>query len=370
MPKPRATVVLAAAFLVAASPMALAQTTVAADDPAILYSPGNWSVTGSGAATPNAGAYFSTLFTGPGLSIGFSTAANAAPLPQLYVRVDGYSAQSPWTRVELAPSVAAAVPADTAALPFHLLEVVVKSTSEGLPRWSAPGATTVVVAGLTLARGAAVAAPAGLPTRVLFFGDSITEGVRTVNETAARDTDRNDATMGWAYAQRGLLGVEAGIIGFGGTGLTVAGSGGVPPLPRSFGSILPGVARQVDATVSLVVLNEGTNDVHAAAAEVTAALARTLDGLLSLYPKARIAVLRPFAGTQAEALQAGIARCAEPARVAYVDTAGMLDPAFGVDSTTLHPSGPNSLGRIAPRVAARLATLLRPPAAAEAKHPD
>ena len=356
-----ATVALAAAFLTAASPMALAQTTVAANDPAILYSPGNWSVTASGAATLNAGAYFSTLFTGSSLSLGFSTAASQAPLPQLYYRIDGYSAQSPWTRAEVAPRIAAALPADTAALPYHLLEVVVKSTSENLPRWSTPGATAVVFAGLSLAPGASAAAPAALPTRALFFGDSITEGVRTVNATAARDTDRNDAMMGWAYAQRGLLGVEAGIVGFGGTGLTVTGSGGVPPLPRSYDRILPDVARPADSGIALVVLNEGTNDVNAAPADVAAGLAHALDGLLSLYPAARIAVLRPFGGMQAEALQAGIARCADPARVAYIDTAGMFDPAFGVDDSALHPSGPNSLGRIAPRVAARLAALLRLP---------
>ena len=365
MPKRVVAAVLAAAVLVAASPAVLARTTVAPDDPAILYSPGNWSVTPSGAATLNAGAYFSTLFTGSSLSLGFSTAANLAPLPQLYYRIDGYSAQSPWTRAEVAPSIVPALPADTAALPYHLLEVVVKSTSEELPRWSTPGvaapsATTVVFAGLTLARGAVATAPAGLGTRVLFFGDSITEGVRTVNETAARDTDRNDATMGWAYAQRGLLGVEAGIIGFGGTGLTVAGSGGVPALPATYDRLLPYVARHRDDGIALVVLNEGTNDVHAAPPEVASALARTLDGLLALYPAARIAVLRPFGGMQADALVAGIARCAEPARVAYVDTAGMLDPAFGVDGTTLHPSGPNSLARIAPQVATRLAALLHP----------
>ncbi len=352
--------VLTAAALAAASPMALAQTTVAPDDPAILYSPGNWSVTPSGAATLNAGAYFSTLFTGSSLALGFSTAANRAPLPQLYYRIDGYSAQSPWTRAEVAPSIAPALPADTAALPYHLLEVVVKSTSEELPRWSTPGPTTVVFAGLTLARGAVAAAPAALGTRVLFFGDSITEGVRTVNETAPHDTDRNDAIMGWAYAQRALLGVEAGVIGFGGTGLTVSGSGGVPALPATYDRLLPDVARRRDAGIALVVLNEGTNDVHAAPAEVASALARTLDGLLALYPAARIAVLRPFGGMQADALVAGIARCAEPARVAYVDTTGMLDPAFGVDGTTLHPSGPNSLARIAPQVATRLAALLHP----------
>ena len=361
--------VLAAALLTTASPLAAARTVIASDDPAILYSPGNWSVTASGAATLNAGAYFSTLFTGSSLAIGFSTSANLAPLPQLYFRIDGYSAQSPWTRAELAPSIVPAMPSDTAALPYHLLEVVVKSTSEALPRWSSPGATTVVFSGLTLARGATAAAPAGLPTRALFFGDSITEGVRTVNDTAAHDTDRNDATMGWAYAQRGLLGVEAGIIGFGGTGLTVTGSGGVPALPATLGRILPDVARQRDPGISLVVLNEGTNDVHAAASAVAEALAHSLDGLLALYPAARIAVLRPFSGMQGDALVAGIARCAEPARVAFIDTAGMLDPAFGVDSTTLHPSGPNSLGRIAPRVAARLAALLRSPLAAPAARP-
>ena len=96
-------------------------------------------------------------------------------------------------------------------------------------RWT-PQAAAVVLTGVTLANGAGVSAPATLPRNVLIYGDSITEGYHTV---ATGDTDGSDASLGWAYALRRLLGAEVGVVGFGGTGLLNAGQGGVPPTASS-----------------------------------------------------------------------------------------------------------------------------------------
>ena len=64
----------------------------------------------------------------------------------------------------------------------------------------------------------------------------------------------------------------------------------------------------------------------------------------------------PFNGAEATNLQAAIAACSAPAQVHWIDTTGLLNPALGVDSLGLHPSGPNNLATIAPA----LASLLRP----------
>ena len=327
------------------------------DHAAWLYSPYTWATpTGRAAATINAGAYLRVLFSGPSAALHFDVGANRAPLSQVYTRVDGDEAGSPWRRASVAPVIEPVVPAETAGLPFHLLELVVKSTSETINRWQSPSETAVVFTGMTLARGARVALPRARQRRLLILGDSITEGVRTINETAGQDTDRNDVTTCWSWAAGRGLPVEFGIVGFGGAGLTHGGSGGVPALGESIGLVMAGAARRLEPAPDLVVLNYGTNDRLAAPAAVEAALGRVLAGLLAGTPESTaIAVLRPFNGTQAAALQRA---ATGSARVSWVDTTGIYDPAFGSDTGGLHPSGPNHLGRIAPPLVDLLAPLL------------
>ncbi len=329
------------------------------DHGAWLYSPYTWTTpTSRSAATINAGAYLRVLFSGPSAALRFDVGANRVPLSQVYTRIDGYEAGSPWRRAVVAPAIEAVVPAETAALPFHLLELVVKSTSEGVNRWHPPSNSAVVFTGMTLAAGARVAPPRARHRRVLILGDSITEGVRTINDTAGHDTDRNDVTMCWSWATGQGLPAEFGIVGFGGAGLTQGGSGGVPALGESIALVMPGAPRQLEPAPDLVVLNYGTNDRLAAPAMVEAALRQVLGRLLAATPAGTaIAVLRPFNGAQAAALQQAVTAVGSPP-VFWVDTAGIYDPAFGSDAGGLHPSGPNHLGRIAPPLVDLLAPLL------------
>jgi lysophospholipase L1-like esterase len=340
-----------------AAPLSL--LSIAPNNAAIVYSPGNWAVNSSQALSINAGAYFSMLFEGSTLQLNFNVANLGTPNSEIYVRIDGYENQSPWTKYNVAATITPTMPADTAALPYHLVEVCIKSTSETINRWNSPSATAVIFTGFTLAAGSAVLAPNTAPNgAVLFFGDSITEGVRTVNQTATNDTDRNDAMMGWAYAQRELLGIEAGIIGFGASGLTVTGSGNVPVLSSTYNLIMAGVSRTWPANLRMIVLNEGTNDSSASPSAVTSALTTVLNDLLSACPGVPIVVMRPFGGYQAAALQAGILACNNPNLVHWLDTTGFFNTALGSDSGQLHPSGPNDLGVIAQQVAAGLEPIL------------
>ncbi|MDE2575538.1 MAG: SGNH/GDSL hydrolase family protein, partial [Rhodospirillales bacterium] len=329
-------------------------TTVAPGNAAILYSPYNWNVGPSAASTINAGAYLRVLFTGTSCTLGFNVAANLAPLSQIWWRID----DGAWTQAAVATSIACAIPAATlsnANVPYHLLEVVVKSTTETQNRWNAPSNTAVVFTGITLDAGAVVLAPLAAPLHVLVYGDSITEGVRTLGESAANDTDRNDAALGWAWRLGALLGAEVGVVGFGATGISVAGSGNVPALPTSYASIMSGVARGFTPAPDLVVFNIGTND---GTANTVAAMTAVLNGVIAACPAAVLAVLRPFNGNQAANLQAAIAACSAPAACHYIDTTGFFNTAYGADSLALHPSGPNGVGRIAPQVAAALRALL------------
>ena len=258
-----------------------APAVVAANNAALVYSPYNWNVTATAATTVNAGAAMRTLFSGSSCTLGFNIANNAAPLSEIWYRIDG---EGPWTMAPVAASIACAMPAATvgnADLPYHLLELVVKSTTETQNRWNTPSATAVVFTGLTLDAGASVVAPLTAPLNILCYGDSITEGVRTLGELAANDTDRNDAMLGWAFRLGALLGAEIGVVGFGASGLTVTGSGNVPPLPSSYALLYQGVARAFSPVPNMVIFNEGTND---GSANTVAAMVSVLNGVIASCP--------------------------------------------------------------------------------------
>ncbi len=323
----------------------------------ILYSPMNWTQETNTASTINAGAYFRTMYTGAACYLNFDTSDAAPPYSEIYYRVDGYGAAGSWTRTTPGADINCSPSADLAAAPWHLVEVVVKSTSQTINRWNAQALGTVVrLAGITLAQGSSTTLPYAAPWTVAVFGDSITEGVRTVNQTAANDTDQNDATLGWAYGLGRMMGAEVGVIGFGGQGFTVVGSGNVPIFPTSYGAMSSGVNRNNNQVPELIVINEGTND--PAATNVTAAATSVLNGLLTSYPKTPIALLIPFNQTHITDLQAAAAACNNPALVSVVQTTGLVQATYGVDTTGVHPTGPNNLGIITPRLAAVLQQII------------
>gem|GEM_PF-2524443 len=327
---------------------------VAPSDPGLAYAPYVWNVQAASATSANAGAWFRTLFTGSVCTLNFDVSAMVSPASQIWWRIDN----GPWTQATVAASVSCAVPAATAGnadVPYHLLEVIVKSTTETQNRWNTGTSTRVVFTGLGLAAGALLATPASAPINILALGDSITEGVRALGESATNDTDRNDAALGWAFRLGALLGAEIGVVGFGAQGLLAGGSGNVPALPSAYAWLYSGAARSFATLPGLIVINIGTND---GTSNTVAAMTSLLNGLIAACPGAPIAVLRPFNGAQSANLQAAIAGCANPSACHWIDTTGFFNTGYGADSLGLHPSGPNNLGRIAPAVAAALRPLI------------
>lgn len=323
----------------------------------VRFSPYNWDIQASTAKTINAGAYFKAIFGGTSCTLNFDMTGIASPLPQISYRVDRFG---PWISVPIAASVAITIPADTvdyANKPGHLLEVLVKSMTETQARWSTQS-TAVKLTGVILDTGKILSAPPALPLKAIFYGDSITEGVRTVNMTGASDTDRNDAGQGWSLEVGRLLGAEVGNVGFGATGFNNGGSGGVPALPNSYNLLYAGVARSFASSPDFIVLMQGTND----GGDVTANATAVLNGLLSATA-AKIILLRPFDGiapgngtAHATQLQAARAACSAPARVTYVDTSGWFTTSNASDS--LHPYGVENITHIAPLAAAAIKSAL------------
>ena len=319
----------------------------------VLFSPYNWNLVSNTAKTINAGAYFKTLFGGTACSLNFDMTGLVAPFPEILYRIDKYG---PWITANIAATLVLTIPTDTAdyaTKPGHYLEVIVKSTTETQNRWT-PQATAVSLTGILLDAGKILTTVPALPLKILYYGDSITEGVRTVNGTATNDTDRNDASQGWAYRSAEILGAEAGIVGFGATGLVTAGSGGVPAITASYNFLYSGVSRTFATIPDAIIINEGTND---GAAATTTAVTTLLNGLIAATPAAtKIIVLRPFNGNQAANLQAGIAACTAPARCFYVDTTGYFTSANSFDAT--HPYGVENITHIAPLVATAIRSVL------------
>ena len=115
-----------------------------------------------------------------------------------------------------------------------------------------------------------------------------------------------------------------------------------------------------DPQPDLIVLNEGTNDgcdttsPGCVGMNITAQLAAVLKNLLGACPGVPIAVLLPFNGGQAAHIQAAV-RSVQSPDVYYVDTTNFYSLKYG---GSLHPTGPNDVAQIAPRIAQKLRPLL------------
>ena len=330
----------------------------------ILYSPYNWLVTPTTAKSINAGAYFRTQINATatckiGLSLGTAT-----PYSEEYARLDG----GPWQ--EYIPASAGAqtwaltMPTSTTS-PNHLLEFIIKSTTETQDRWNTQ-ATAVEFTGLTLDSGATLTRPPSRKYRILIYGDSITEGVRVNGFSGiANDTDRNDNTLDYSYKLAELLDAEVGIVGFGATGVTRGGSGSVPALPISYSQLWSGQPRIFLSVPDLVIYNEGANETGAPRADELTAFAAVIKGIgyagyantFAGLNGTRHLILRPFNGAQAANLPA-VAASFHSVNVVYGDTIGFWS---GTDASDgLHPYAYAHLGQISPQVAALALPLLHP----------
>jgi hypothetical protein len=318
------------------------------DNAAILYSPFNWGVTSRSAKTINSGAYFKVLFGGTSCSLALDTSSNTAPFSQFWARVDG----GPFTQYTLSRSNLMMSVATGLTKRKHLLEVVVKSTSETIERWTKQR-TAVVFTGIWLDNGAILSAPVRKPFNILIYGDSITEGVRVNGYSGITyDTDRNDALQVYSWLLSQELPAEVGVVGFGATGINTSGSGGVPNLGKSYAYLWAGEPRSFsDPEPDLILYNEGTND----GGSITSGMVAVVQALLRAAPNARQLLLLPFNGSHASELKA-VVTAVGSSRVSFGDTKGFFNPLDSSDS--LHPYGYANLAFIAPKMASLVTPLL------------
>ncbi len=338
---------------------AAAGVTVAANNAAWVDSPYNWLVSAGGAKTICAGAYRRILFTGATCQVNL-TIGSGTPYSQLWARIDGGSWQQYTPSASGAQSWTLTLPTPNTAT-TRLLEILVKSTTEGQDRWTAQ-TTAVTITGLTLSAGGTVSAPARRKYTIFIPGDSITEGVRTQGLTGiALDTDRNDALNTYSYRIGELLNAEVGVVGYGGTGFQKSGSGNVPALATSYNLLWAGQARSFAIVPDLVIYNLGANENGSAIlSQVTSIVngigytgtGNTNAGLNGT----RHLILRPFGGQNEANLIAAVNSFAHP-NIVYGNTFTFWSSSEAEDG--LHPYGWAHVANLAPKVSQLALSLLR-----------
>ncbi len=331
------------------APLPVFSGRVAPTDPRLRFE-GRWDIRFDRAATVNSGARVIMRFTGDEVTAGFETAGISQP-PQLYVWLDGRRGE-PFEvdrrRIRLTPE---GLPHGT-----HTLVLAAKDISQDANRWYPPFQSALRLTGFDLGSGAMIEElPAAAPLRFTFLGDSITqglgdrcvvnaEGVSAPPSTTTSNSDCSDATIAYPWRVAGRFRAPVEQVGFSGQGVTVGGTGNVPPAPRTLDWNFAGSSAGVfDAHV--VVINQGTNDLLARASKeaIRAGYLSLLHRTRERYPNAWIVALEIFgigAGTETGETTAAIREAVEAfadSRTTFVGTRGWLDPVTDF-TDSIHPN--------------------------------
>lgn len=323
----------------------------------IYYDPSSWKVETGKATTIQGGAELKVLVEGnPGddLTATFDLTGLVAPYPHVAISIDN----EPAIRRELAATLPVPKPT-TNQWPSHIVTITVVAAAADVNRWNRQSA--VVFTGIM---SAATAISSGLIRNTspigLFIGDSLGEGFWALGTADAYGTapDRTDNRFGWAYPLARALGCRPIQATFAGVGLTKGGNGSIPKFLSNWKQMWSGEARSFSTQPDYVVAMPGTNDNGATDATVTAEMTAWINDLVAtLTNGCPIIIVRPWYGTKAAAIQAGIAASNNPARVKWVDTTGWVNASQSSDG--LHPYGFQNLASLVPRLADAVRTILK-----------
>jgi len=290
--------------------IAVSGTKIALNDANLFFSPYNWSIDPTTAATTiYPGAYLTGSFQSTNVRLDLDTSALAAAPnrggPVIRWQVDGGT-----THTYKLASGDVQIPLNTNLLATgtHTFKVWFIASDFAQDRWNLP-LEALRITGLTLDTGGVTVAPTLLTKRILFLGDSITEGVHT--ESAHGDTAiDDDATHAFTYTCASALSAEFGVVGVARQGWTIPGQDGsnVPKFPDAWKFHYSGKSRAFTPSPDYVVVVHGTNDALSPAdpAQVKATVLSWLVGARTVMPTSRIYIVVPFGGFEREALTAAV----------------------------------------------------------------
>jgi hypothetical protein len=288
----------------------VAGTRILLNDPNLFLSPYNWSVAGTtSATTTQPGAYLTAGFQGTNVRLDLDTSSLAALPnrggPRLRWQVDS----GPMQTYQLSAGDAQ-IPlnSDTLSAGNHTCTVWFVAADYTQDRWNLP-TEALRITGLTLDTGGTTAAPKLLTKRVLFFGDSITEGVHT--ESAHGDPIRDDdATHAFPYTCAAALGAEFGVVGLARQGWTIPGQEGsnVPAFTTAWSFHFTDKPRAFSPAPDYVIVMHGSNDAVSGAnpANVKAAVQAWIGAARTAMPTSRLCICVPFNGFEREAITQGV----------------------------------------------------------------
>jgi len=171
----------------------------------------------------------------------------------------------------------------------HIVRVIIDGLTESEDKWL--GEKGVAFKDVTVDAGGVVTGIAPKNRQILFHGDSITEGVRVLNMNA--DSTGNSATGSFPYIASNNLNSISYRVGFGASGITQGGSGGVPELIQVIDKMTN--AREAPyIEPDVVVMNMGTNDSAATTEVFTTKLNEVLDSFSIKYSGTPIFIMVPF----------------------------------------------------------------------------
>ncbi|MFJ1807597.1 MULTISPECIES: GDSL-type esterase/lipase family protein [unclassified Streptomyces] len=312
--------------------------TVRPDDRRIAYE-GHWSRTAEAAVTVNSGSRLWFRFAGSAVHALFDVSSVTVPA-QIYVSVDGGPKQSyAVDRADLAITASGRGP--------HTAELSVKDVSSRVNRWTPPLETGVTLTGI---RGRLLSQRASKKQELVFYGDSVTQGVLALCEV--NTSDCADGTAAYPTLVADALHASLTQVGFGRQGVIRTGNGGVPAAGDAYGWNHAGAPARSDRTADVIVVNQGTNDTAYGSAEFRTAYRAYLERLRSAAPHARVLALRPLDGSHSADIAAVVGELGDQ-HTEFVDTTGWLSAADGDFQDSVHPSAQGHR-----KVADRLISLL------------
>ncbi|MGZ0934797.1 SGNH/GDSL hydrolase family protein [Streptococcus thermophilus] len=171
----------------------------------------------------------------------------------------------------------------------HLIRVVIDGLTEGENKWV--GEKGIAFNRVEVASGGTITGILPMNKKGEFYGDSITEGVRVLNMDA--NANGNSASGAYPFIACDKLNAISHRVGFGATGATKGGSGGVPKLSEVIDNMTKD--RKVPYHIpDFIVINHGTNDSAADSATFKANYNLALERLKIKYSGVPIFTMIPF----------------------------------------------------------------------------
>lgn len=284
--------------------------TIPVSDTNWFFSPYNWYVNDSAfAETQNTGAYFTLRFTGTQVALVLDVSplngVSVLDWPKIRWQIDSslpedHRLKQSDSQLRLNSQALAPGP--------HSLMVWFVSSSTFHDRWIVP-VESVRITGLVIDVDGSILAPVLYPARMLFFGDSITEGINT-ESAKPQGVVRSDATHAYTYGCAAALKAEFGVVGFAGQGWTVAlGEAGqhVPPFPEAWKYQFAGQPRSFSPAPDYVVVVHGGGDglVGIPDPQVADAVQVWLGNARAALRKSKIFVVVPFGGWERDGVAQG-----------------------------------------------------------------